>query len=492
MLFNSFIFVLLFLPITIVIYFLINRAGRYTAAKVFLLAMSLWFYCYSEPWNVIVLIASILVNYAIAVFGFIRVKKPAGRKALLILGISLNLLSLFYFKYIGFFFRTLNHLFQTTFTFESLILPLGISFFTFGQIAFLVDSYRDPETRYGFLDYALFTAFFPKISVGPIAFAKEMIPDFSDDLKKQADFENIAKGLVLFSFGLAKKAILADSLAACVDWGYNNLPSADSAIAILMVVGYSLQIYFDFSGYCDMAMGICQMLNLSLPLNFDSPYRALSINDFWKRWHITLTRFFRQYVYFPLGGSRKGKVRTYLNIMIIFLLSGLWHGANYTFVFWGFLHGVGICLSKAFGKYTQKLPKVIRAIFMFFYVNLTWVFFRSATIEQAFYVIKKLFAFHFTPISDKAVYVAAASPAEFGLLEWLLSLSDPDLPVYVGLVLLYVLLIIGILCATLMKTPVERIRQFQPTKKLLAATVLLLVWSIISLSDISTFIYTNF
>ncbi|MBQ7564456.1 MAG: MBOAT family protein [Lachnospiraceae bacterium] len=546
MLFNSFIFVLLFLPITVVIYHLINHRGYYTAAKLFLLGMSLWFYCYSDPENVIVLLLSIVINYLIAtklltpqcpgknpvsdtssdndvpnaplessspvISGETAASLPehsSSRKIVLALGILMNVASLLYFKYTGFFSIVMTDLIKTPVFFQAILSPLGISFFTFGQIAYLVDSYRDgiskapslhPSSKilksegssYSFLDYALFVSFFPKISVGPIAYAKELIPQFNDSLRKEADFDNIAKGLTMFSFGLAKKVLIADTVAAMVDWGYTNPLAIDSLIALIMVLGYTVQIYFDFSGYCDMASGICLMLNLELPVNFDSPYRALSVNDFWKRWHITLTRFFRQYVYFSLGGNRKGKVRTYINIFLIFLLSGFWHGANYTFIVWGITHGVFMCLSKAFLPYTERLPKAIRFIFTFFYINLTWVFFRAYTVKDAVGVILTLFSFRFNTLDQNATFVAKVCPTEFQLVQWLLSLNDPELPKLTGMIFILLVIAFAVFASVKMKNPAERVKNFKPTKRLLAATVVLLIWSIISLSDISTFIYTNF
>lgn len=501
MLFNSFIFVLLFLPITVVIYHLINNSGHFTAAKVFLLAMSLWFYCYNSRRILIFLFASIVINYLIStLFCSSRLSRGA-KKSALVLGIVLNILSLLYFKYAGFFATVLTDLTGRLFTFEAIFSPLGISFITFGQIAFLADSYRDnteeeattaskPVTS--LLDYALFVSFFPKVSVGPIAFSGELIPQFNDSLRKKTDFDNIAKGLVMFSFGLAKKVLLADTIATMVNLGYRNILSMDSLIALIVVVGYTVQIYFDFSGYCDMASGVCLMLNMELPVNFDSPYRALSVNDFWKRWHITLTRFFRQYVYFPLGGNRKGKVRTYLNIFLIFLLSGFWHGANYTFIVWGIIHGIFMCLSKAFLPFTEKLPKAVRFICTFVYINLTWVFFRANSIPEALGVIMTLFSFRFNTLTKNATYIAQAVPPEAQLFQWLLSLKDPDLPILTGMIILLLVIAFAVFASVKMKNPAERIQNFKPTKGLLAATVILLIWSVISLSDIATFIYTNF
>ncbi len=492
MLFNSYIFVLLFLPVAVVFYHLINKTGKHALAKLFLLAMSLWFYCYNDPENVIVLILSILINYSIVTYVFSEKNSASVRKAGLVAGILVNVLSLLYFKYTGFFSEAFNDFFNTSFNFKAILSPLGISFFTFSQISYIVDSYRDPETKYSLLDYSLFIAFFPKISVGPIAFAKEMVPQFNDTLRKGANYDNIAKGLFMFTFGLAKKVLFADNLSVVVDWGYNNMAAVDSLIALIMVVGYTMQIYFDFSGYCDMAMGICLMLNMDLPLNFDSPYKALSIDDFWKRWHITLTRFFRQYVYFPLGGNRKGTVRTYINIFIIFLISGFWHGAAYTFILWGIIHGVGMCLSKAFGKYTSKLPKALRFAFTFIYINLTWVFFRAHYVSEALRVIKTLFSFRFHTLDQITGFVVSVMPAEGEVFQWLFSLNHPDGAKVSGLIIILLLVLTATLASTLLKNPYERIQSFKPTKKLLFITVLLFVWSIISLSNISKFIYTNF
>lgn len=492
MLFNSYIFVLLFLPVTVAVYHLINKSGRFSAAKIFLLAMSFWFYCYSEPENVIVLLLSIVINYAISTFAFTEERPEKAKKVFLTLGIIINIAALLYFKYTGFFSDILNDLFKTSFDFKAILVPLGVSFFTFGQIAYLVDSYRAPLEKYSLLDYSLFVVFFPKISVGPIAFAKEMIPQFNDSLKKSADQDNIAKGLYMFVLGLAKKVIIADNLGVMVDWCYQNTNIMDTFLALMMTVGYTMQIYFDFSGYCDMASGICKMLNFELPVNFDSPYRSLSIDEFWKKWHMSLTRFFRQYVYFPLGGNRKGKVRTYLNIFLIFLLSGLWHGANYTFILWGVIHGVGMCLSKAFGKYTKKLPAAIRFIFTFIYINLTWVFFRARTVTEAISVIKTLFSLSFNTLDKNTNFVVSVMPAEFELFQWLLSLNHPELTKLSGLIVTILIVLTASLISVLAKNPQERIKAFRPNRRLLAGTVILLVWSVISLSNISTFIYTNF
>lgn len=490
MVFNSYLFVLVFLPLVVAGYHMLNKTNHFDIAKVFLLCMSLWFYCFQNVKALPVLLGSILFNYTLVRFLFGEGSASTVRKCTLIVGILLNLSSLFYFKYLGFFEVILNKTFDTEFTFISLFLPLGISFFTFQQIAYLIDSYRDSAVRYRFLDYALFVSFFPKITVGPIALSTELIPQFNDSLRKKVNYENLSKGLVSFSFGLAKKVLLADALADYVDWGYFNIPSLGSVNAFLIMLAYTMQIYFDFSGYCDMASGICLMLNFDLPVNFDSPYKAKSIAEFWKRWHITLTRFFRTYVYFPLGGNRKGKLRTYVNMFIIFFLSGLWHGAAFTFLAWGMLHGIGICLSKLFAKWTQKLPGFLRWVGTFLFVNLAWVYFRAPDIKSANAFLGQLFSFEFLPVDIKLI--AAATPAEANLLQWLVQRAHNGSPYYSGLIIILLALAFSVFAGTVMKNTQERIRNFKPSKSLLTVTVLLLVWSVLSLSEISKFIYVNF
>ncbi|MFT3984071.1 MAG: MBOAT family O-acyltransferase [Lachnospiraceae bacterium] len=490
MVFNSYLFVLVFLPLAVAGYHMINKTNHFDIAKVFLLCMSLWFYGYQNIKMLPVLLMSILFNYALVMLFFCEDRTPAVKKGALITGILFNLLSLFYFKYLVFFEVVSNKLFGTEFTFVSLLLPLGVSFFTFQQIAYLIDSYGDSSVRYRLLDYALFVSFFPKITVGPIALSTELIPQFNDSLRKKADYEKLSKGLLSFSFGLAKKVLLADTLANYADWGFSNIPSLGSLNAFLVMLAYTMQIYFDFSGYCDMASGICLMLNFDLPVNFDSPYKAKSIAEFWKRWHMTLTRFFRTYVYFPLGGNRKGRLRTYLNMFLIFFLSGLWHGAADTFLIWGMIHGAGICLSKLLEKWTGKLPVFLRWLGTFLFVNLAWIYFRAPDLASANAFFKQLFSFEFLPVDIKLI--AASTPAEANLLQWLIQQSSGDAPYASGLIVVLAVLAFSVFAGTVMKNTQDRIRVFRPSKGTLAVTVLLLVWSVLSLSEVSTFIYVNF
>lgn len=489
MIFNSFIFVLFFLPFTVAGYYMINKTGHFDIAKLFLLGMSLWFYIYVHVFFLPILIISIVINYGLVLF-MNRTSNTMIRKSLVIGGISLNLGSLFYFKYLGFFAFTSNQYLKTSFTVASILLPLGISFFTFQQISYLVDSYRDNTLKYKFLDYSLFVAFFSKITQGPIAFHHELIPQFNDESKKQVNYENISKGLVSFSFGLAKKMLLADNLGAIADWGYGNIPALGTTNALLVMLAYTLQIYFDFSGYCDMATGICLFFNIDLVNNFDSPYKSLSISEFWKRWHITLTRFFRQYVYFPLGGNRKGKIRTYINMFIVFLLSGLWHGAALTFILWGVLHGIGICLSKLCEKYTSKLPRYIRWLATFIFVNLAWVFFRSESITYAIVFLKQLFSWNWVPISAEMVILAL--PTEANLIQYFVQHYSTISIYYTASFIIVVFILFSIFASAYMKNTQQRVAHFKPNTKELLLTLVLLLWSILSFSEVGTFLYINF
>lgn len=232
-----------------------------------------------------------------------------------------------------FFIENINSIFNASFELKNLLLPLGISFFTFQQLSFVIDNYKENIKEYSFRQYALFVVFFPQLIAGPIVLNNETIPQFEDKDKKKLSYENFAKGLMAFAFGLAKKVLIADSLENIVNYGFYNISGLGATNAIFVMLSYTMQIYFDFSGYCDMATGIAKMFNIDLPINFNSTYKSLSVTEFWKRWHITLSKFLRTYIYFPLGGNRKGTIRTYINLFIVFLVSGLWHGANYTFIY---------------------------------------------------------------------------------------------------------------------------------------------------------------
>ena len=254
--------------------------------------------------------------------------------------IILNVAVLVYFKYSNFIVDNINNLFNSNFIFKNLILPLGISFFTFQQIAYLVDSYKNEIENKNFIDYALLILYFPKLIAGPIVSSNDMFKQIQDTNRKNVNWDNLAKGFHLFVLGMAKKVLIADVFGSAVNIGFSDVGVLNSIEAIFIMLAYTVQIYFDFSGYSDMAIGVSCMLNIDLPVNFNSPYKALTITEFWSRWHITLTGFFTKYIYIPLGGSRKGKVRMLINTSVIFLLSGLWHGAAWTYIIWGVIDGI--------------------------------------------------------------------------------------------------------------------------------------------------------
>ena len=382
MLFNSYIFILVFLPVCICGYFFLNHLNCKKTAQAFLLGMSLWFYGYFNIRYLFIILASIIINYIVSVT-LRRQKNGKLRKTACWAGIGFNIGLLFYFKYYDFFLENINRLFQTDFALKRVVLPLGISFFTFQQLSYIIDSYRGETAEYEFLEYASFVSFFPQLIAGPIVTHEELIPQFMDDTKKKFSWENFSKGLYLFALGMAKKVLIADMFGNAVNVGYGNIGGLNSTEAVITMLAYTIQIYFDFSGYCDMAVGLGRMFNIALPINFDSPYKARTITEFWERWHKTLTRFFRKYIYIPLGGSRKGNMRTYINMLAVFLVSGLWHGANWTFVLWGFCHGLFSVITRSCKRIFDKLPSVFCRLLTFLFINVTWVIFRAGSLEEA-------------------------------------------------------------------------------------------------------------
>jgi len=346
------------------------------AAKSFLVFASLVFYSW---WNIAylpIILSSMLFNYVIGLsLSREQMGSKVGKKALLTFGITANVALLGYFKYADFFIRNLNHLLDTNVGMLNLALPLAISFFTFQQIAYLVDSSRGETREYDFLNYANFVTFFPQLIAGPIVHHKEMMPQFAAPSNKVKRYNNIATGLFIFSIGLFKKVIIADTFAVWATAGFDHASVLNMIEAWVTSLSYTFQLYFDFSGYTDMAIGAALLFNIKLPINFNSPYKALSIQDFWRRWHMTLTRFLKEYIYIPLGGNRRGEFRTYSNLMATFLIGGIWHGAGWTFLFWGFLHGIAIVIQRAWNKMGFRLNTLFAWFVTFNFINITWVFF---------------------------------------------------------------------------------------------------------------------
>ncbi len=342
MLFNSFSFIFLFLPITAAVFFVLGRSSKPERGLIWLTFASLFFYGWWNPAYLLLIFASILMNFGVS-RALDRVGAYGTRKLLLILGISLNLGFLVYFKYMNLLVDTVNRCTGADVFLDEIVLPLAISFFTFQQIAFLVDAYRNETQEYSFIHYCLFVCFFPQLIAGPIVHHKEMLSQFMRSETFRVSSRNFAIGLSIFTIGLFKKVVLADGIAV---YSTPVFTAADNGGGLIFYdawagnFAYAFQIYFDFSGYSDMAIGLGRLFGIKLPLNFHSPYKAASIIDFWRQWHLTLSRFLREYLYFGLGGNRYGKFKRYRNIMITMLLGGIWHGAGWNFAIWGGLQGI--------------------------------------------------------------------------------------------------------------------------------------------------------
>ncbi len=392
MYFNSLIFLFVFLPLTFAGYYLCGRFHRLQMGVVFLSLASLTFYAYFKVEYLWIISTSIIVNYLIGIY--LSESKRRGRKEVLIAGISFNLGLLGFYKYTDFLIQNVNTFFEANIPARGILLPLAISFFTFQQIAYLVDSYHHEIKERNFFNYVLFITFFPQLIAGPIVHHKEMMPQFADKRAKFINWNHLADGLQIFILGLTKKVLIADTLAKWVDTGFSNAIYLDWLGAWITSLAYTFQLYFDFSGYCDMAIGIALMFNIKLPINFNSPYKAVNIQDFWRRWHITLSRWLKDYLYIPLGGNRKGAMRTYLNLFVVFFLGGVWHGAGWTFVIWGALHGLA---NVVYRFYKEKLShiflinKYVAWLITFLFVNMAWVFFRATSVEQAQIILTKMY-----------------------------------------------------------------------------------------------------
>ena len=395
MLFNSYIYLFAFLPFTLLFYYLLNRFRLIHAGKAWLVFSSLAFYSY---WNIIYLpliLISMLFNYAIGRGlgrddSLLKNRKNSSKK-ILIIAILANLIALAYFKYFNFFISNLNEFLDADFNVIHIVLPLAISFFTFQQIAYLVDSYKGLTLEYDFLNYCLFVSFFPQLIAGPIVHHKEMMPQFSRIRNALINWDNIALGLSVFSIGLFKKVVIADTFAIWAKSGFDQSTILTFVEAWVASLSYTFQLYYDFSGYTDMAIGSALLFNIKLPYNFNSPYKALNIQDFWRRWHMTLSRWLRDYLYVTIGGNRLGNFRTYINLFITFLLGGLWHGAGWTFVLWGAMHGASAGAHKFWQSFGIRMPKLAGWLLTFFFVHCSWVFFRATSYSDAIKVFKGMF-----------------------------------------------------------------------------------------------------
>jgi len=394
MLFNSYEFILYFLPVTLAGYFVLARARHWLGAT-WLAAASLFFYGWWNPALVVLLLASIAFNY-VAGFAIARARQreatPRTARRLLVLALTVNLLVLGYFKYANFFMGAAGHATGIVWHALDIVLPLGISFFTFTQIAFLVDAFKGIAREYSVVHYVLFVTYFPHLIAGPVLHHRQMMPQFGHSKTYAWNWDNVNVGTTIFILGLFKKVVLADQLALYAGPVFDAPPGGSSPTffeAWIGALAYALQLYFDFSGYSDMAIGLSLLFNVELPLNFHSPYKATSIIDFWRRWHMTLSAFLRDYLYIPLGGNRHGPVRRYWSLAVTMLLGGLWHGANWTFVFWGGLHGFYLVVNHGWRAVRARTGtgaiadnRLVAGMATFLAVVVAWVPFRARDLDQ--------------------------------------------------------------------------------------------------------------
>ncbi len=419
MLFNSYDFLFGFLPVTLAVFFGLGRLRATRLAMGWLVLASLAFYGYWSLAYLPLLVASIAFN-----FGWGRlIERQAGRppgKALLAAGVVANLALLGYFKYADFFVEAANKALHAGLTLPGVVLPLGISFFTFTQIAFLVDTYRGVAVRNDFLSYALFVTYFPHLIAGPILHHKDVLPQFHRLRHFVFSHRNFAIGLAFLAIGLFKKVMVADHLAPWVAPVFNHAATATFLEAWTGALAYALQLYFDFSGYSDMAIGLALMLNVRIPFNFDSPYQATSIIDFWRRWHMSLSAFLRDYLYIALGGNRLGEMRRFVNLGATMVLGGLWHGAGWTFVAWGALHGAFLMVNHGWRKVGQPLPRWAAWPLTFGAVVVAWVFFRAHSFWEATQLLQAMVGLKgvVLPLGWQPVAAWAPASIRFGALPY--------------------------------------------------------------------------
>ena len=472
MLFNSLEFLFIFLPVTFFVYFYLNKKKLIMVATGWLVLASLAFYSY---WNINYLpliLISMVFNYCVGYTLSHRTNLRLNRRGVLFFGLAGNLALLCYFKYFDFLINNINLVLHTGFDTLKIALPLGISFFTFTQIAYLVDAYKREVKEYDFLNYSLFVTFFPHLIAGPILHHSEMMPQFKNLRKRVINHKNISLGLFLLAIGLFKKVIIADNLSPVVQDLFDIIPVLDFWEAWIGSLSYTFQLYFDFSGYCDMALGIAYLFNIALPINFNSPYKSENIQDFWRRWHITLSRFLKNYIYIPLGGNRAGEWKTYRNLFLTFLIGGIWHGANWTFVIWGVLHGCGICLHRFFRKFNIQINKFAAIAATFLFVNISWVFFRSLSIHRAIDILKSM-------VGLNGINPLVINKLRFSFESGSIKLS-------------MILFCACIILVFFSKNSTEWAKSFKPNKIYFLVTLTLLIISILSINKVSEFLYFQF
>ena len=488
MVFSSITFLFYFLPIVLGIYYIVPNKMK----NVVLLLSSIFFYFYGEPKYVLIMLVSIIITY---LFGILIDKYKKYSKLFLILSICATTSLLIYFKYINFIIQNINLWLTNKIDFIYVVLPIGISFYTFQLISYTIDVYRgQAKVQKNILKLAMYVSLFPQLIAGPIVRYTTVEEQIEN---RNYSFEKFAQGIRRFIIGLGKKVLIANVLGELTNI-FSSTNESNILFYWMYAIANMLQIYFDFSGYSDMASGIAAMFNIQLPLNFDSPYKAESIIDFWKRWHMTLTRFLRKYVYFSMGGSKKGTTRTYVNVMTVFLVSGIWHGAGWTFVIWGALHGAFYCMTKFFQKYWNRLCAVWKWLLTFGFVNVTWIIFRADNLKDAFILIRKIIKLEDFTFKNIGI-IESFRLGEFMWVENTFPLvgqiTNNISGFYMWIFLIGALFFVLNLQNTQRKYSSGCYIQDKSAKAEIVHAIfiaILLGWSVVSLSGITTFLYFNF
>lgn len=501
MLFNSYVFIFAFLPIAIIGYYLLGKLQNGAWAKAFLVGMSLWFYAYFKIEYLPIIVSSICLNYLCSRKIQETIEQDK-KKSLLVLGIVFNIALIFVFKYLDFTISNLNALFRFNLPLQKILMPLGISFFTFQQIGYLVDVYNEETGKHNFLEYSLFVTFFPQLIAGPIVSMEEMLPQIQDENKRRFCSENFSEGIYYFVFGLAKKVLLADTLGKAVDLAFHNVNQLNGPEVVLIAITYTLQLYFDFSGYCDMAFGIAKFFNMTLPINFNSPLKACSILEYWDKWHMTLGRFLEKYVFMPIAfsgvgmkvnkaqkgrGVKKPQLWTVISLLLTFLISGIWHGANWTFILWGCMHGTVRAWYQLHKKKWNKLPRFFRWGVNFTFVVLTMLLFRSDSISDFGHMIMQLGNGWSQGI--KLEILQCFDVVELTYLEEHIRILN-DMSGALSIVNTMIVLALAAFIALKVRNLHEI--QWKRTRAMAVVTAIVFGWCVVSLSNMATFLYFNF
>ncbi|MBN2160469.1 MAG: MBOAT family protein [Spirochaetes bacterium] len=484
--FSYFEYAFIFLPIVIGVYYFLNAKGPSQSGKAWLLICSLLFYVYLSPMYLPLLLISIIVNFYLG-----RALGPGSEAsrvpamATMTFGVLFNVALLGYYKYADFFIENINAVAGSDIAFLKIIMPIGISYFTLLQIAFLVDTYRGKLRENGFLSYSLFVAFFPKIIQGPIALQPEMVPQFDDSARGRFNAENFSRGLLFFSIGLIKKLVIADNLGIWAAQGYDHAAVLTLLEGWLTMLAFCFQLYFDFSGYTDIAIGAGLMLNIRIPDNFNSPYKSLTYQDLWRRWHITLGRFLREYIYIPLGGNRQGEIRTHINLLVTFIIGGLWHGAAWTFVLWGAMNGLGLMVHRIWRRTGRTMHRFAAWLLTFAWWNVTLVMWRATDYEQALKVYRSLLGLDGVVLPERFRFLSFLEEAGVRFGPWLSNVGEKQS------YLLYFILASIVICF-FTKNSQELADRLKPSMRWAIFVSVLLGIGIIHMTQVSEFIYARF